>query len=221
MPSLPWKETAGIINCSYLLLYPCFPSPKEGACSIIKVWLREIYGRQYQSIIAIEILHRITCLLGCIKHRDNNVLITFFFFFFHFSKQPSSLRETYPRSEQLLHTKPSYIWRVKEAPILKFLLKSKEEKSMKTYVLALAVYIDVFVVTCNNKCQLVTIPKTGVDTFSPKNLKAIFLPFPWGYYRSNSEIKVKVNLMIYLLSPSILSRIYIRYFLKKWRNDSL
>ena len=69
-------------------------------------------------------------------------------FFSHFSKQPSSLRETYPRSEQLLHTKPSYIWRVKEAPILKVLLKSKEEESMKTYVLALAVYIGVFVVTC-------------------------------------------------------------------------
>ena len=108
-------------------------------------------------------------------------------------------------------------WRVKKAPILKFLLQSKEEKSMKTDVLALAVYIGVFIVTCNNKCQLVTIPKTGVDTFSPKNFEAIFLPFSWGYYRSNSEMKVKVNLMIYVLSPSMLSRIYIRYPLKKWR----
>ena len=41
----------------------------------------------------------------------------------------------------------------------------------------LAVYIGVFIVTYNNKCQLVTIPKTGVDTFSPKNFEAIFLPF--------------------------------------------
>ena len=44
---------------------------------------------------------------------------------------------------------------------------------MKTDVLALAVYIGVFIVTCNNKCQLVTIPKTGVDTFSPKNLTLV------------------------------------------------
>ena len=143
----------------------------------------------------------------------------FFFFFFHFSKQPSSLRETYPRSEQLLHTKPSYIWRVKEAPILKVLLKSKEEESMKTYVLALAVYIGVFVVTCNNKCQLVTIPKTGVDTFSPKNLKAIFLPFSWGYYRSNSEMKVKVNLMIYVVTQHFKQNIHKIFFekMEKWQ----